>query len=87
MRKGRRSVAVPDPIGKPGFNPVLQHASWLMPPAAGGNEPDPRHTGDGPSHGLVVIAARIHSPRLINFSRSSGLSACSATSKLLELLC
>ena len=60
---------------------------WLMPPAAGGNEPDPRHTGDGPSHGLVVIAARIHSPRLINFSRSSGLSACSATSKLLELLC
>ena len=35
--------------------------------------------GDGPSQGLVVITARIHSrARLSSFSRSSGVSACSA---------
>jgi hypothetical protein len=40
----------------------------------------PRCTaGDGPSQGLVVITARIHSrARLSSFSRSSGVSACSA---------
>jgi hypothetical protein len=31
MRKGVRSAAVPNRISNPGFNPVLQHALWLMP--------------------------------------------------------